>query len=337
MLPRLARILLASLTVVAFAGCGAQTSEEPPLPLGPDAGGESGETPGEGPVSLSVATPALETPWDVVLITGQGPAQGQIHVDASPADGAKSYPLGSTGSFCISVRLAEGENTIRVEAESVSGERSEAKLYTVLREGELPEPPPTVSDDDQIIDRTDGSTHYNNADGNDVGVDALTLEDGDWDDMVDDDRDSYVKFTGTWANNEMVAYALPTEMKVRGFEITLPAQDGDTCGPQEIDVYLAEGPNPEMALDGSHWVNVATVSDGDEDYDADGATYERAAGASGFDATHFAIVGTNPTCHPWAYQNTYGISEVRVLAEADGAEIEPLESDRPVCPGNGAD
>jgi hypothetical protein len=308
MLHRLATILFAaSLSLGAFA-CSSSNPDPIPELEQPDAGSEQQP----GAVPLSVQSSVVETPWSSLVVTGSGPAQGTL-VYNTTARGEDTITLGSTGEFCLDIPLVDGANTIKFEAIDAGGSYSEAKFLEVTRAGETPEPEPDPVEGPGVSDRTDGSTYYNNADGSGVG--DVELTGGQWADMVNDNTSDNVKFKGGWVSNEAVAYALPEEMRVHGFEVTAPAMDGDTCGPQAFDLYVANAPEPEMSFDGINWVKVAALEKADSV--EEGTTYELASSSRGIPATHFAIVGRNATCG--GLGNEYGISEIRVLAEEEGS------------------
>lgn len=317
MLPRLASILLAALVATA---CAAESPDEAPEFV-PDGGSEPA-----GTATLTVKDPIAETPWPSVVIEGTGPGGGELTVDSS-AGGQKSYPIPASGNFCIDVTLGEGDNTIKLEAESAEGAFSKAVYHNVKRAGEIPGGAPKPVDGPGIADRTDGASYYDNADGTEIG--ALTLESGDWDELVDSKTDGVVVFSGSWAGNEAVAYALSEEMKVHGFEVTAPAFDGDTCGPQAFDIFAVSAAKPDLAEIGdTGWVRLAWVDtkEGTEDTPyhaesvAEGATYKLASISRGFSATHVAIVGRNDTCG--LTDNDYGLTELRVLAETGDEPVE---------------
>jgi hypothetical protein len=321
MLHRLATILFAASLTFGAVACSSSNPEPLPDLSQPDAGQD--ETPGEVP--LSVKSSVVETPWSSLVVTGTGPAQGTL-IYNSTARGEDTITLGSTGEFCLDIPLAEGANTIKFEAIDAGGNYSEAKFLDVTRAGEPPTPTADPVDEPGVSDRTAGATYYNNADGSGVGEVELTA--GQWADMVNNNTADNVKFKGGWANNEAVAYELSEKMRVHKFEITAPAFDGDTCGPQAFDIYVTNAPEPEMSFDGTNWVKVAWVdtSGGEEGEKhiaksvAEGSTYVLDSKARGIPATHVAIVGRNATCG--GLGNEYGISEIRVIAEEAGGNVD---------------
>jgi len=316
MRPKIAKVLVSLLAAFSIAACSADgPADDIPAPA-PDAGQEQMET-----VPLSASADAAATPWTTVMVTGTGPAQGTLIIN-SPARGEETRSLGSTGDFCIDVALSDGENMIKMEAIAAGGDYSEPVFVTVTREGE---PPESEGDDPTVGDRTDGATYYNNADGTTVG--GVTALEGEWNNLVNGDTGDLLKFEGTWANNEAVAYKLSERMVIRTFEITVPANDGPGCGPEAFEVYIADGPEPEMAFDGINWVKVAEA-EGDDILE-DGGTYRLQADFEA-NSTHFAVMGTNPSCTPYGYYNNYGFNEVRVLADEQGSQIDP-DTQAPNC------
>jgi len=307
--------VLAGVMLCFMTACAAEDPAEP-IPL-PDAGAEE-----PGDVMLSAAADSLTTPWNTVKVTGVGPAQGSLII-TSQARGEETLTLGSTGDFCRDVHLADGENVIRLEAMDAGGTVSEPVFLSVVRAGE----PPVSSGGEpgEIRDRTAGATYYGNADGSGVG--EIELNEGAWAALVNDESDDLTKFTGYYAGNDAVAFKLSERMRVHGFNVSVPAQDGETCGPDAFELYISDREEPELAFDGVNWIKLAEL-DADDGVE-EAHTYELDADFPA-DATHFAIMGTNPTCGIWLYSNVYGFSEIRVLAE-DAAPGAPVEDGAPNC------
>jgi len=322
MLRTLARILLASISAVAI-GCSASNPDDIP-DIAPDAGGDV--TPGV--VSLRVDDPVVKTPWPTVMVTGRGPAKGTLLI-SSTARGEDSQSIPATGDFCIDVPLADGENTIKFEAIDAEGTYSDPVFVSVSREGELPGGNPTPIEGPGISDRTAGASYYDNADGSEAG--AVDLVEGAWGDLVDNNSSNLVRFAGGWVNNEAVAYKLAKKMNVHGFNVTAPAFDDPTCGPQAFDIYVANDAAPKMDFDGVVWMKVASLVSADAL--EDGGTYKLSSISRGIPATHFAIVGRDATCG--GFGNEYGVSEIRVLAEDDDSGPIDVGPQAPSCVSGG--
>ncbi len=322
MLRTLSRFLLASLPVLAL-GCSASNPDDIPE-IAPDAGEDV--TPGV--VNLRVDDPVVKTPWPTVMITGRGPSKGTLLI-SSTARGEDSQSIPASGDFCVDVPLGEGDNKIKFEAIDADGNYSDPIFVSVSREGELPGGTPTPIEGPGISDRTAGTSYYDNADGDTVG--GVSLVEGAWADLVDNNKTNLVRFEGGWLNNEAVAYKLPKKMNVHGFHVTAPAFDDPTCGPQAFDIYIANETAPKMSLDGETWIKVASqLSDTAL---KDGGTYELQSISRGIPVTHFAIVGRDATCG--GLGNEYGIQEIRVYAENDDSGPVDTGPQAPSCVSGG--
>lgn len=77
--------------------------------------------------------------WNTVPVFGRGPANGTVIIEGT--SGNESVDTASDGSFCIDVDLVKGvENTMVITAISQSGERSDSQNFSVMQEGEPPDP-----------------------------------------------------------------------------------------------------------------------------------------------------------------------------------------------------
>ena len=329
------RAALFALVVLAF-GCSASNPEDRPVTLEPDA------APQEESVSLRVDPPPVSTPWSAFPIAGVGPGNGTLIY--SVAGFEDTVRLGATGEFCIDVSLADGDNSIKIEAISAAGDFSEPEFLSIRREGEPPAPEPQ-STEVQLSDRTPGTSFYASED---TGVGSYNpfqkysqvyLDSGTFAELVDGNESESVKFHGLdVGNGEIVAFALKERMAVHSFEITTPPTGDETCGPEGFQVWVSDENEPELQLDGVSWVKVAEVDV--DSHVAAGTTYELDSVVAGINAKYVALKMTNSSCvdafnldlEMYIY---YAINEIRVIAEKDGTGTGKPRDGAPSCATGG--
>jgi hypothetical protein len=222
------------------------------LPRVADAGMEDDEE----FVQLHVNDPGVTTYWGSVPLTGQGPSNGTLLVEANDGN-VQSVPLGGDGSFCVDVSLTKGSvNTITIEAISAMGKYSAPHTVQVRQEGEPPE---------QGGEGTPQISYKNIARNATNFLGTVSTIDGSFYYLGDGSTSAFVtiKNNGNLLSGaDNLYFKLSDTARVKELRF-LSTTD---CVLQKFTVYLSDNNSDPGSVGGSAWTQVADVTNGSSDY-----------------------------------------------------------------------
>ena len=271
----------------------------------------------DGPVPLVVDPPSPSTYWPKIPITGRGPGHGTL-IYTSPATGQQVQELGSDGTFCVDVALAEAAvNKITFEAVGTDGQFSEQIVIEVRQDGTPPDPAPTPGQNPIHDNTAFGATEFA---GTIKAADNTSREM-----LVDNDEDANVVLQNDYWHADWLSIRLSESAPISMIKVITD----DDCQLKDYDIWLSDADTdpgrPEQSS--NDWVKLIEIRDGDLEQEIFPPIGKPTARYLGIDVRHKG-------CGKVWEGGKHNVSEIQVWAEVD-RDDEDTPPDYPTCASGG--
>lgn len=283
-----------ALLLLLVAACGADETADADDTMTPP------EPPAEDPGEPEVVPPTLEldavpetTSWMSVTVTGVGPAQGSIVVQA-PATGELAFDIGLDGHFCAEVDLEAGtSNSISFQAFDTAAVASEPVAVEVVQEG-TPE---------------DGNV----AEGGVVDDMTVAIDDGEAAFLTDGNPTTTVRLSNSLLHDDWLSLRLAERAHIEHIRVLSEID----CPMKEYLVMISDLEDPGPAVEGdTDWRVVEHVRDGG---------FERTIDVYPTDARFVGIQFLSKDCAGVLETGKHEIREIQALTAAADAPACPVD------------